>query len=265
MEKIGEVFDNLGDYGAIILHSVYVLVIGVVVVLALQWLAAKYIYPHIKRRRLLRVVFGTLYALTVAASFLLALDNLGYDVEAIARLTLLLVLAGALISLLLSPYMPSLPFKIGNMVEIEGMVGIVDTITPFHTRIQTLDGKSIFFPNTKVIYTSIINYHFTPTRRIELQGMVDHTSDIDTAIQLLLEIMHDDPRVLDDPEPKALVKDVTPHGVKLAAMCWVANADWLLTKSDLWRAALAAFSRREDLSMALPKQEVHLVGRDTTD
>ena len=61
-------------------------------------------------------------------------------------------LAGGLIILLFKP------FKVGDMIEAQGVLGIVKEIQIIHTILQTPDNKEIFVPNGSLSSGSITNY-----------------------------------------------------------------------------------------------------------
>ena len=77
-------------------------------------------------------------------------------------------------------------------------------------------------------------------------------------MDLLMTTMGDEARVLKDPAPTVICTDATAERVNLVGYCWTANADWLSAKSALWLALLAAIEEDQQVSMALPKQEVYL-------
>ncbi len=231
------------------------------VILLLHKAATKLIYPHlktVKTVRTLRVLFGALYVLVLVVTILLALQRLGYDVSLIGKLALLVVIVGAVLAFFLMPFLPTLPFRIGNMVDIGGITGIVDAITYYHTHLRTFDGKTVFIPNAVVIASKIANFHYTSNRRIELPLSIDPDSNRDRAIELLMTTMGDEARVLKDPAPLVLCTDATAERVNLVGYCWTANGDWLSAKSALWLALLTAMEDEQRVSMALPKQEVYL-------
>jgi hypothetical protein len=81
------------------------------------------------------------------ASVLLVLGHLGFDISVIAPAALLIVMVVAVMIFFIGPMLPNLPLKIGNMVEIDGVLGKVKSISPLFTHVQTFDGKTVFIPN----------------------------------------------------------------------------------------------------------------------
>lgn len=256
MGETSEVIDQLTNYGEIIAAGLPFLLTGMLVVLLLHKLATKFLYPYLKSRRLVAVIFGMLYVLVLVITVLLLLKRLGYDTSGLGQIALLAVLVGAVLAFFLAPYLPSLPFVIGNMVEIGGITGIVDTITPFHTHLRTFDGRMVFIPNAVVMASRIVNFHFTPTRRVDLELSVATDSDLTRARDLLLRLMAEQEQVLGEPAPSVLVMDANAARVQMTGYCWVENAAWASTRSELWLKIMEAFRSDETVSLSLEKQEV---------
>lgn len=256
------IVEQLGNYGYLIVDGLQFMIVGMVMVMLLQKAATKFIYPHLKRPKALMVLFGALYLLVLVIAVLLVLQRAGYDVSVISKLALLTVIVGAVLAFFLLPFLPTLPFKIGNMVDIGGMVGVIDAITYYHTHLRTFDGRMVFIPNALVVASKIVNYHHTPTRRIELALGIDPTGDRQRAVELLMATMRADERVIADPAPSVICGDAGAERVNLVGYCWVHNGDWLSAKSDLWLALLDALDAEPRVAMALPKQEVHLRGAE---
>ena len=153
-----------------------------------------------------------------------------------------------------------LVFVIGNMVEINGILGIVDSISTYHTHLRTLDGNIVFIPNALVMASRIVNYHQTPNRRIELKVSVGAGCDLNLCKKFLFEIMSADDRVLSDPAPAVFVLDANAVGVEMVGFCWIGNDDWLTTRSDLWLHVVDRFQSDPAVNLSLEKQEVLLSG-----
>jgi len=256
MDQVIQVAEQLNTYGGLLINGLYFLIGGLLVVYVVNRLVTRFVYPHIQNPRILKVVFGTTYVLVLVVTVLLILNNRGFETENFAQLALLVVVLGGVGIFFLLPFFPKLPFKIGHMVELNGTLGIVDTITPFHTHLRTFDGKMVFIPNALVMATKIINYHHTPDRRIELNLRITNSSDLARTKKIVQQIMVADEHVLNEPSPLVLVVDASAAGTDLTAYCWVKNADWLGVRSELWSTMIAAIENDAAVNLSLPVQEV---------
>ena len=224
-----EIVDQVSEYGNLIMGSLYLIIGGMISIYILHIIASRFIYPYIKNTRLIKVVLGTVYVLVLVIIALMALKKIGFDTSVIGQLALLSVLIGAVIIFFLVPFFPRLPFLIGHMIEVNGELGIVDTISTFHTTLRKFDGTMVFIPNALLMASKIKNISDTPTRRVELALGVNTDSDLEETKELFIKTMTADERVLDDPAPPAVfVMNVNAAGVDMFAVCWVKNEEWLL-------------------------------------
>lgn len=268
IEEIAEttvvVFDKLGNYGAQIAGSLYLIIGAMLVIFLIHRLAGKLIYPHIKNKRLIRVFFGTLYVFVLVIMALLVLDKIGVPVDGIAHLALAGVLIGSVVVFFLVPFIPSLPFFIGHIVEVNGIFGVITAIDVFRITIKQFDGTSVTIPTAAVMASTIKNFSVIPHRRIEIMLSVNNDSDIGKTRQVFVEVMGADERVVDDPSPPFThIVNATASGVDMVAYCWVKNEDWLSTRTDLWQKLVATFNVDETISMSLPQQEVFVHSEPT--
>jgi small conductance mechanosensitive channel len=259
IQEAAEVVDQVSAYASLITNSLYLIIIGMIAIFLLHKLTSKFLYPYIKKPRLIRVVFGTLYVLILVVTMLMVLNKIGIDTTVISKVALMTVLAGAVIVFFLIPFLPRLPFLIGQMIEVNGVFGTVESISYAHTTIRTFDGAMVFVPNPVVLASKIINYHYLPERRIALNLIVNPDSDIEEVRTLLLKIMNGDERVVEVPAaPLVRVATASANGLELTALCWVKNDDFLNTQSDLWIRVVTAFNNDERITMSRPKQEIYI-------
>ncbi len=189
----------------------------------------------------------------------MVLNKIGFDTSMIGKVTILIVLAGAVLIFFLVPFLPRLPFMLGQMIDVNGVLGTVDNISPVHTTIRTFDGAMVFIPNPVVLASKIINFSDIPERRIGLNLTVSLDSDIEKIRGLVLTIMNADKRVLKEPEPLIRTTTASAIGISLTALCWTKNEDFLNAQSDLWIQVMDGFKQDDSIAMALPQQEIHII------
>lgn len=250
---------HLNKLGGVIASGVYLLVIGMAIIIVLHRLAAKLIYPRLQNKRRAKVIIGTLYVLVMVTAALVFFGQLGFDVSVFGPVSVVVVIFGAAVISYIAPFLPSLPFKKGALVEIGGAFGHVRSMSAFYTRILTFDGKTVFIPNATIWSARVVNYNYTADRRIDLMVRVKADSDLARARELLLEIMRGDDRVLGEPAPSVFVLDAKAEGVDMAGYCWVKNADWFYARSDLLEKLVSA-AQSGGVALALAKQEIVLSG-----
>lgn len=250
------ILEILTDYSTTILSVLYLLFGSIFLIYIVQRLARKFVYPHIQNKRIIQTILGTLYVLVLVAMGLIMLEKIGLPVRGIARISLIAVLIGGAVAFFLTPFLPRLPLKLGQMVEIGGMCGNVTSITPFYTTIRQFDGNTVFMPNPMILATKIINYSHTETRRIEIFLSVDNDSNLEETRSVFVNTMNSDERVAADPAPTTQVVGATAAGVDMVGYCWVKNADWFGTRTDLWLRLVEAFKTDDRISLSLPQHQI---------
>jgi small conductance mechanosensitive channel len=149
------------------------------------------------------------------------------------------------------------PFKVGDMVNINGEMGKVESVSIFQTCLRGADNQTIVLPNSLVTTDSIINLTPDTMRRIALVIGIGYDDDIDKARAAALEVMRADARVLPEPAADVLVYELGDNSVNLGIRCHVANADYFTTKCELTERIKKAFDR-DGISIPYPQRDVHM-------
>jgi len=254
-ERLGFV---LKEYGADMVQAMVILVVGLV---ALQFIMRKLkaiIEKRTKDPARAKTILYIIYVLLLVVIITSALITLGFDSRNVFRMIILGALGVIVIMLVLRPYLPTLPFKVGNTVKVGSLLGKIEATTMVHTRMKTFDGKTVFIPNSKILNDFVINYHFTPTRRLKIDIPIRHVRDILRTKQLMESIMIKDPRVLLKPaRPVVYTLNLVEGCVKMGARCWVNNAKFWLTQCDLLEKILCAMDR-ENITLAERRKAIRL-------
>lgn len=158
--------------------------------------------------------------------------------------------AGGIVILFLKPY------KVGDWIEAQGTAGTVQAIQIFHTILLTADGKQIFVPNGSMSSGSIINYTLTPSRLCEWVIGVEYGEDVEKARQTALEILKADSRVLAEPAPVVMLKELNSSSVDLVIRCWVENDNYWGVMFDTREKIYNAFNTK-GISFPFPQVTVH--------
>ncbi|BDM24659.1 mechanosensitive ion channel family protein [Pseudomonas sp. NPDC089428] len=117
------------------------------------------------------------------------------------------------------------PFRIGDWIEAQGVAGTVDSIQIFHTVLRTGDNKTVIMPNGSLSNGIITNTNRQPTRKVVFDVGVDYEADLQKARQVLLELAQD-PRVLPDPAPQAVVSTLGDSSITVSLRLWTKTSDY---------------------------------------
>ena len=258
----GDLAEHLEEYSYLVADVLWVIALGAVAVYLLHRLASGFLYSVVSNSRAIRVMFGALYVLVLVAAILGALRKMGLAIDTIGSIAVLTVLVLAVLIYFIIPFLPRLPFVVGHTVETNGIMGTVDQVSSFHTTIRKFDGTLVFLPNALVMASKILNYSYTPSRRIEMQLNLPSDQDLQPIRERVLALVEEDERVLAEPSPPAaFVMSADAAAVHMTVYCWVRNEDFLGARSDLWQNLMALReSRGVDLPLALPRQVIEVAG-----
>lgn len=156
------------------------------------------------------------------------------------------------------------PFRVGDIVDIGGKSGKVESVSIFQTRLRGADNQTIVLPNSLITTAPIINLTPDTVRRIELVVGIGYNDSIEAARAAVLAIMHADKRILPEPAPDVVVYELADSAVKLGIRCHVSNADHFNTKCDLNERIKAAFDR-DGISIPYPQRDVRMYHHVTQD
>lgn len=108
------------------------------------------------------------------------------------------------------------PYKIGDLIEAQGVIGVVKEIEIFTTKLTTPENKLAIVPNGAMGNGNIINYTAEGVIRVDTTVGIDYDEDIKTAKNVLLEVLTSNPKVLKDPAPSVNVANLGDSSVDLA-------------------------------------------------
>lgn len=113
------------------------------------------------------------------------------------------------------------PVKVGDFVELEGLMGIVKKITIRSTIVQTTDDSSVIVPNSTIISNKIVNWSYeNPLLCLRLSIEVAENSDPLLVTETLLNIADAEARVLYEPTPKVLFVEFGEDSFKFELLVW---------------------------------------------
>ncbi len=151
--------------------------------------------------------------------------------------------------------------RIGNLIDVAGMRGIVTRITTRYTLLRSPSGIEIIVPNETLVGSVISNETFTdPKVRIATQVQVAYDTDLERAMAILIEAARSQPRVLADPPPKAYVTAFADFGINLEVGFWIADPEEgsMQIRSDIHLAIWNAF-KTAGIQIPFPQREVRML------
>ena len=118
------------------------------------------------------------------------------------------------------------PFKIGDLVEAQGQIGVVKEIEIFTTKLTGLSNREIIIPNGSLSNGNIINYTTEGTRRVDLVIGVSYDADIKKTKEVLMNVLTSHPKILKTPAPGVTVLELADSSVNFAVRPWCETANY---------------------------------------
>ena len=121
-----------------------------------------------------------------------------------------------------------------------------------HTKIVTTDNREITIPNGELANGNIDNYSSRDPHRLSLKFNVPYGTDVDQVRAILLELVKDQPKILnaDTPgakNPKVYVGELQDSSVQIKLRVWLLAKDY--KKVQHWL--------NERIYKELPKHGIH--------
>ncbi len=149
------------------------------------------------------------------------------------------------------------PFKVGEVIEAQGVLGTVREIQIFNTILKTFDNRTIIVPNGSLSNGIITNMSREDNRRVEWTFGVSYDDDIRKVKDTLEELLTQGERILGDPAPTVVLSEFADSSVNFMVRAWVNAGDLWPVFWDLNERVKQAFDERE-ISIPFPQRDVHL-------
>ena len=150
--------------------------------------------------------------------------------------------------------------KPGDVVEIEGTYGWINSLRARYVSVITRDSKEHLIPNEDLVTQKVVNWSFTNTHvRMRIPVGVSYDSDVRKAMKLCVEAGRAVDRVLGDPEPVCRVMGFGDNSVDLELRVWITDPvnGWGNVRSAVFLEIWDRF-REHDIEIPFPQRDLHI-------
>ncbi|MEM7571226.1 MAG: mechanosensitive ion channel domain-containing protein, partial [Pseudomonadota bacterium] len=138
--------------------------------------------------------------------------------------------------------------------------GWINKLAARYTSVVTRDGTEFLIPNEDMITQQVINWsHSDRNVRRKIPVQVSYSSDVELAMQLMLQAATNTDRVLDNPKPNCLLRGFGSDGVDLELRMWIddpynglANVGSKVNL-EIWR-----LFRENGIEFPFPQRDLHV-------
>ncbi|MCB1204848.1 MAG: mechanosensitive ion channel [Verrucomicrobiae bacterium] len=153
------------------------------------------------------------------------------------------------------------PIRVGDIVTVGGVDGVVSRIRIRATTITNWDKKEFIVPNKEFITGTIMNWTLSSTvTRLVFPVGIAYGSDVERARGILLDIAHRQPEVLKEPAPAAVFEQFGDSSLNFSLRCFVSSTDQRLEMTHRINALIYERFAEAGITIPFPQREVHFVG-----
>ncbi|MEQ9090519.1 MAG: mechanosensitive ion channel family protein [Balneola sp.] len=121
-------------------------------------------------------------------------------------------------------------FDVGDLIESNGIQGIVKQINIRDVHVRTGDGIDIFIPSAIIFKNPLNNYTRDGLRRSSFNIGIDYGNEPKKALEYLMEAVKSTEGVLEDPMPAVILSNFSDNYIQIEVQFWI---NTFLKNSDL--------------------------------
>ena len=211
----------------------------------------------------------SIYTLTkyviIVFSFVVGLHLFGFNVSLLlAGSAALLVGFGLGMQNLFSDYISGLiilidsSIKVGDILEINGLVCKVQEIKLRTTTVFTRDDKYIILPNTDLTRNQLINWtHNEITSRFDISVGVDYSSDIDVVMSIMEKTALNFDQIKTDPKPIVRFQEFADSSLNFSIYFWSDEIFRIENIKSEYRIRLFKAFNVNNIEIPFPQRVIH--------
>lgn len=155
------------------------------------------------------------------------------------------------------------PIRIGDQLELDDMLGTVETINTRFTRVRRLDGVRLMIPNSQLLENTVVNRTIVDRKiRSHVRVGVQYGSDVQKVKHLLDEISANNPDILGNPVPTVIFEDFGDSALIFDSFFWIeaTKERTLRNVRSALRFEIDGVFKENDIVIAFPQRDMHVDG-----
>ncbi len=149
------------------------------------------------------------------------------------------------------------PYKVGDLVDMQGTVGTVEEIQVFNTIVQSLDNKRVIIPNGTATSGLITNLSAYDKLRVDLNVAMPYEEDFDKVQKIIMDAVKSTPKVMSEFEPTVEIEKFDAHNILLAVRPYATTADYWDVYFGVYKNVKAALGKH-NIKVAYPSHHVKM-------
>ncbi len=151
------------------------------------------------------------------------------------------------------------PIRIGDVVTIDGVTGIVTKIRIRASTVTDWDRKEYLVPNKEIITGRLLNWTLSDTlNRLVIPVGVAYGTDTEKVRQLLFEVARQEPEVLDEPGTLVTFQEFGDSTLNFVMRAYLGSMDNRMETVHRLHTAINKKFAEAGVEIAFPQQDLHL-------
>ncbi|MBP8925320.1 MAG: mechanosensitive ion channel [Pseudomonadales bacterium] len=247
-------------------RALLVLVLGLVLAKGLPSLIGIVFYSFITKKGVLFAIQTVLSYVVAIAAVMISLQMLGFGWSKLQWMAAgLSVGLGFGLQAIFANFFAGLimlferPVRIGDVITLGDFTGTIQRIRMRATTITDFDNREIIVPNQMFVTESLTNWTLSsPVVRTSFEIGIAYDADPRMARDTLLSILGSDPRVLKDPAPGVVFREIGASTFNMRCLFHVDDVGKRFQVLNDVHMRIAEVFREKGIEMAYPQMDLHL-------
>lgn len=155
------------------------------------------------------------------------------------------------------------PIRVGDTVEMKGLVGRVRRIGARSSTIHTFEDAEVIVPNSNLVSNEVVNWTLSSLRRrVDIPLGVAYGTDPERVLSLLLDLVASHPGVVLNPKPEAYFLGFGENALNFELQFWTYQEAWFRLKSDV-AVRLVKALQEANIEIPLPQRDLRIRAFDS--
>jgi small conductance mechanosensitive channel len=150
------------------------------------------------------------------------------------------------------------PYKVGDLIESQGHLGVVKEVQIFNTILLSPQSKRIIIPNGSTSNGSVVNYTIEGKIRVDLTVGVSYDADIDQTKAVLMDVLVNNDKVMQEPAPFVGLLEMADSSVNFVVRPHCLPEHYWDVYFDVNEAVKKALDKNA-ITIPFPQRDVHLI------
>lgn len=153
------------------------------------------------------------------------------------------------------------PIRVGDVVEVDGLYGVIEDIGPRSTKVKSAANTHIVVPNSSFLEKNVLNWTLSDdVVRGYVRIGVAYGSDVKKVEELLIESVKSQPAVLNYPQVGVIFEDFGDNALMFEVYYYskISNYFQLRRLASQIRFVIDGLFRVHGISIAYPQRDIHI-------